>query len=188
MTTFKQFLENQAQQNPSKEWYEKPLPLSLKAYHGGSNFDKFDLNHLGEGEYTSTNRIMFPDLGFGIYFSDCKYIAALYTKHAKDPAIHEVILNTQNLYDRRNGHPLLNQKLEDILKELNKNKKDEPFNTFGIYDGLFRIMGKYQAIDILTKYGIDGEFTRLPSGCYEISVINLDIIKKIGVEYPIQKN
>jgi len=170
---------------PPMEWYENPLPKNLKAFHGGGRFDKFDLDHLGEGEYMSTSSKMFPALGFGIYFSDCKSLAALYTKHSEDPAIQEVLLDTENLYDLRNGSPKGNQALYDVLKELNKTIKDSPFRTFGIYEGLFRGMDKHQAIKLLTKHGIDGAFTRLPSGCYEISVTNLDIIKKVDMEYPV---
>jgi hypothetical protein len=174
---FKNWLENE-DGYPPIEWYKTPLPQNLRAYHGGSKFEKFSLDHLGSGEYAGSRQMMFPALGFGIYFSDCKEIAAKYTKFSKDPAIHEVVLDTSNLYDIRNGNPRLNQALENILEELNKSREDSPFRTFGMYEGLFRMFDKNQAIKLLTKHGIDGAFTRLPSGCYEISVINPDIIKR----------
>lgn len=177
MRSFKEYLEN-----PSIEWYSQPIQKKLIAYHGGAYFEEFSLDYLGSGEHNYGSG-MNPALGFGVYFSDCKNIASLYTKYSKGKkAIHKVELNTTNIYDLRNGTPHLSSAFDDILKELEMTKEDRPFRTFGVYEGLFKMMNKHKAIETLIKHGINGAFTRLPMGCLEISIINLDVIKKLDKE------
>lgn len=162
------------------EWYTTPLKPRIIAYHGGSNFDDFSLDYLGQGE--GARYSMKPALGPGIYFSNCKNAASAYTKYAANKAIHKVELDTTNLYDQRNGTPHINKAFEEILKKLGKTEDDRPFRYDGVYGGLFRVMDVKSAIKMLVNHGIDGVFTRLPIGCYEISVINPNIIKKLDKE------
>jgi len=163
-------------------WYKIPLKNKIIAYHGGSDFDEFSLDHLGSGEH-DYGRGMNPALGFGIYFSNCKDIALNYIKYSSgDKALHRVELDTTNLYDQRNGTPHLNKSFDKILESIGKTREDRPFSTYGVYQGIFRMIDKRSAIKLLLDHGIDGIFTRLPSGCYEISVINLKIIKKLDKE------
>lgn len=165
-----------------KEFYSQPMNSKIIAYHGGSNFESFNLDHLGSGEHGDGSGL-FPALGFGIYFSDCKGLALKYIKYSKnEKTIHKVELNTRNIYDLRNGTPHLENAFDEILKELKMTREDRPFRSFGVYEGLFRMMDKHKAIEILKNHGIDGAFTRLPMGCFEISVINPKIITTIKKE------
>jgi len=184
MLNFKRWLQNI---NESSN-YEKPnsLPKKIKVYHGGSDFDNFDLNHLGHGEERTTR--MKADLGAGIYFSDCEHIAKLYMKHAiGKPALHTAEIDTTNIFDRRHGTPHLNDirsnLTKDIKEKYNNVAVDNLIKTFGIEKALPKLMTNKQAAETLNKYGIDGTFTRLPGGCLEIAVYNPNIITKISKEY-----
>jgi hypothetical protein len=184
MKSFREYLEDKdlIDGYAPRDWYSQPIQKKIIAYHGGADFKSFTLDHLGSGEHNYGSG-MNPAIGFGVYFSDCKNIASLYTKYWKGKkAIHKVELNATNIYDLRNGTPHLSTAFDDILKELQKTKEDRPFSTFGVYEGLFKMMDKHKAINILIKHGIDGAFARLPMGCLEIAVINLKIIKPIDKE------
>lgn len=155
---------------------EHDMPPTIKAYHGGAYFEKFDLNNIGTGETRKIN----PAYGPGIYFSDCKKIAELYTKYASgQKAIHEVELQASNLYDLQNGDPRLTpiiDKLFEKAKTLSTRK-----TYYSGYDGILSLLGPKQGIKFLAENGIDGCYGKLPPGCLEIVVINPEIIKVISV-------
>lgn len=171
------------------EWLllEEALKNPMRAFHGGAAFDgDFDLDNIGSGEerMASTKFGMKNMLGPGIYFSNCDHIAALYVKHAMGKAaLHEVILNTSRIYDRRNGSPHLNPAFEAIKKKYSAmSQYASLFEEKHPYDALLKALPPKQAMAELVANGIDGQFTRLFDGCLEIVVINPAVIKKVGMK------
>ena len=66
-----------------------------------------------------------------------------------------------------------------IMEELGLSENERWIRNYGVYRGLFKILPFKEAQQTLIKHGINGLYEILPEGCLEISVINLNNIKKI---------
>lgn len=157
---------------------ENALPPQLTVYHGGANFQDFNFDNIGTGE--GSRNMITPPLGPGIYFSDCESIAIRYTKYApKKAALHSAKLNTKGIYNLMDYNKDYDQAQNAIMEELGLSENERWIRNYGVYRGLFKILPFKEAQQTLIKHGINGIYENLPEGCLEISVINLNNIKKI---------
>ena len=159
-TTFKQFITESQ---------------TIKLYHGGRSFEKWDPSHIGTGEGMG-----MLALGPGLYAGTTPEFARLYTRFAENGAITVLEVDAHKMFDPRKVTP---PHLEEALA-----KSIQAMDNMGLkaskmgFKSALRTSsrGQWQQLrKVLVESGIDGIFEKIDDNMIEYCIYNPDAIRQV---------
>ena len=169
------------------EWLKlnESLGMKMLAFHCGSNFDKFSIDHSGSGEGMRV-------LGPGIYFVTDENIAKMYGKYSKESTytLYEAEIDTTNFYCYGHSwHRNANQS-QQILDRIDEIAIEHGYKNAvsirGASDsnmgkppigGIVKILGWKNALNSLISKGVQGALEFIQPGTTEMTVFDTSVIK-----------